>query len=339
LRSGLLRRVGIGQTPAVRAILSRVALVAFGLAVGLVVAEAGFQLGAALRVDDGPLTAPLGEGRPRMLTIGDSNTYGIYLEDRGTAAYPVRFEALWNADPQRQPITVLNVGYPGRNSSKARNALPAMLETIRPRVVTLMIGANDFWTVPEELADTAERSRSPWSGMLRRSRVYRLLYMLWRSLGTDEQTLTVSDVRSQPGERYRWRAGKARFGEETFDLGWAGREEVVLDWKNRMADQGWREPLRDNLLAMIRVVRRTGAEPVLATYPSDDLGWFYGQANPVIRTVAKLSSTQLVDLAERFRPLCPEWKCPNLLLPDHHMALGGHELAARTLLETLAPSP
>ena len=51
-----------------------------------------------------------------MLCIGDSNTYGLWLER--SQAYPQQLETLWNERNESPKLEVLNLGFPGTNSSR-----------------------------------------------------------------------------------------------------------------------------------------------------------------------------------------------------------------------------
>jgi hypothetical protein len=102
------------------------------------VLEALLQVAAlAVHLGGGPTQAAWLTGNRRVLCLGDSNTYGLYLADRAQA-YPQTFEALWNERVVSPRIEVLNLGYPGTNSSRLRRDLPRMLETFAPDVVVLM---------------------------------------------------------------------------------------------------------------------------------------------------------------------------------------------------------
>src|SRR5262249_49751859 len=118
-------------------------------------------------------------GHRRIVTIGDSNTYGVWLTDR-SQAYPSVLEELWNATPGAPPLEVINLGYPGTNSSVARNILREALVELRPDLVTVMIGTNDWWTVVVPLQVPDWRT-TLWNRLWRWSRVYRLLFMIRRA--------------------------------------------------------------------------------------------------------------------------------------------------------------
>src|SRR5437016_3716125 len=102
---------------AMRETIFRLALVAAGTLAGLVLLELALQLGALYNTRTGrrdPTT--LIAGRRRILTLGDSNTYGLYVPPQ--AAYPRVLERLWNAHRPDDPIEVLNFAFPGMNSSR-----------------------------------------------------------------------------------------------------------------------------------------------------------------------------------------------------------------------------
>src|ERR1700752_1548688 len=160
--------------------LTRCALVALGTLRGLAVLEIGLQTaGAWNRITTPPAPVVWSTGNRRVLCLGDSNTYGIYLKERAEA-YPQQLESQWNALSHAARIEVLNFGYPGTNSSRLLRDLPRMLETLRTNLVLVLVGANDCWTVPVPVAGP----RALWGRLLRliqRSRVYQFIYMLRRT--------------------------------------------------------------------------------------------------------------------------------------------------------------
>src|SRR5262249_29617973 len=83
----------------------------------------------------------------------DSNTYGV-LVPHGQA-WPPQLELAWNGRHADQRVEVLNLGYPGNSSSGVLKSLPLLLDRFHPQVVMIMIGANDWWTVPVAADDAA----------------------------------------------------------------------------------------------------------------------------------------------------------------------------------------
>ena len=75
-------------------LLPRLALVVVGLVLALLL-EAGLQIGAAyVRVTGRAVSTQWTTRGGRMLCLGDSNTYGIWVD--GRQAYPAVLQQLWN---------------------------------------------------------------------------------------------------------------------------------------------------------------------------------------------------------------------------------------------------
>jgi lysophospholipase L1-like esterase len=277
-----------------KTVIERLLLVMSGVIVGLVLLEAHLQLVAAFNGRAGPIPEPGSSGNRRVISLGDSNTYGIWVGK--PAAYPQVLERLWNAAPGGQRLEVANLGYPGNNSSLLLSRFGEILHRYRPDVVTIMVGVNDFWTLPEPVADSADtcalRAAHPLGSDYRErlwqySRVYRLLYMI-----------------------AMWPGGRSLTG---------GVEH-------------WAAALQANLAAMATCARRVGAEPIVLTYPSHSRA--YAAANAEIRKAAATLGIRLVDISVPFTDRCPNDKC-SLLYDDQHPMAEGHELAARAILPVL----
>src|SRR5579862_5697622 len=285
----------------------RVALIAFGVGLGIVLLELGLQLGAlALRATGRPMPVAWIGVRRRVLCVGDSNTYGLRLADRNDA-YPQQLERLWNSSPERQPIEVLNLGYPGTNSSKLIHDLPRMLDTLRPDVVIVMVGANDYWTAAVP-ADGGPGIVAGGVRLIERySRLYQLAYMIARAF--DHRQLEVN----YPFRDHGGAAGSARFGNVEFSLGWTpgaqrGAEAYV--------------ELESNLQRIADLVRSRGAEPVLVTYGSEM--WNYGDASAAMRRAAAAGGVRLIEGAMPIAAVCPVEPCPDWMYADHHPTAAGY---------------
>ena len=59
----------------------------------------------------------------------------------------------------------------------------------------------------------------------------------------------------------------------------------------------------------------------------------------MIRGTAQLTHTPIFDLGTAFRGVCPDQKCPELILPDKHPTVRGHQVAADLLWNYFAPGP
>lgn len=299
-------------------LLRRCALVVLGILFALVLGEALLQAGAwVVRLRGQPPPTWSGGSR-RIICVGDSNTYGLYLPR--TQAYPAALQRRWNARPELAAAEILNLGVPGTNSSKLRGNLGHLLDALAPDVVLIMIGANDAWTMPAPINEATTGAQWLWS----HSRVYRLLYMVDRAL--HDRRLGVS-VEYVPGGRPKPAKGVVRIGEEEIDLGLT---------RGAAPPDNWPRILEQNLVAMVEQVRGAAAQPVLVTYPSEyDV---YAPANQAIRAAAAASHTPLVDAAAALRAACPSGACPDLFLRDYHATARGNELVADAVVRTLAPT-
>jgi lysophospholipase L1-like esterase len=251
----------------------------------------------------------------RIVCLGDSNTYGVYLDP--ASAYPQQLEALWN-DSGGSRAEVLNLGFPGTNSSKLVDELPRLLDALQPDFVTILIGANDLWTQSLVAPSSSEVQREFWRLLERHSRLVRLLQIIRRRL--DPLELEVRNENSSD-------RGSGKIASDDFEVsfGWA-RKDVRSALRDAIA-------LEANLHELIRRTREHGVKLVLLTYPSSIRQGSF--ANPLIRRAARATGTTLVDLAEVFASECPDEECGELLLPDHHPRASGHRLIAETLLARL----
>lgn len=253
-------------------------------------------------------------GRRRVLCLGDSSTYGLYLADRADA-YPQQLEKLWNARGMLPQIEVLNAGYPGTNSSRLRQNFRPMLEAVRPDVVIVMIGANDYWTVRVSADASRAWTTVLWDFVRQHSRLYRLIFMAVR--GVDLPQFDLPDQRTISANPER----KIRYGDTEFSFGYQRAQ--------RQRDHD--EQLVANLEAIASEARRFNARLVFLTYPSKE--WNYGDGGRLTRIAAEAAAVPLVDMAKVFEPLCPKEPCPELIFKDHHPTAMGYRIMAETLVQ------
>jgi len=301
---------------AVREVVGRVSLLAFGLILGVLGLEILLQLGAAyVRATRAHPSIGVLTGRRRILSLGDSNTYGLFLPHE--QAYPRQLARLWNETRRDTPVEVLNMGYPGNSSSQLVRHLEEMLAVARPEMVTVMIGANDFWTEPVPADAGATTSGSV---LWRFSRVYRLAYMVARLREATDVDVVVESAEPD---------GSAR---RTVRYGWLKISEVRVP--ARSAVKGRDRALAHNLGTIAARARAAGVEPIFLTYPSSLST--YGTADAIIRQAAADSGTALVDVAAHFASLCPTSDCPALLFPDQHPTAEGDAIVAKVVADWLA---
>jgi lysophospholipase L1-like esterase len=222
-------------------------------------------------------------------------------------------DRLWNSVPNAPRIEVFNLGTVGVNSSRVRQQFREILATLRPDLVTIMVGANDIWTVPAPLHD----QESGWHYWLwSSSRAYRFFYMLSKLL---------RNASPQVGLRKTPEGPVMHVGDDV-DLRWTAKGESSPEWY---------KDLQLNLEAMIADARKAGVDVVLLTYPFE--GGFYEQANIVMRDTAAATQARLIDLGTEFLRACPSRDCADLFLSDGHPTARGHQLAAEFLSQQLLP--
>jgi lysophospholipase L1-like esterase len=273
------------------------ALALLGLAAGLIALELCLHAGAwYVRGTQNAPPRLQPDAVRRVLCLGDSNTYGLYVGREH--AYPARLSAALEA-VGKPAVEITNLGYPGTTSSALRNRLASALARYRPQLVTVMVGANDGWTVPEPIP--GEPGATRMYRLWRYSRVFRLLFMAtraWAPATSPAPADAPQVIRAGPG-----------------------------------GTPGWTYALRWNLTAIAAAVRAAGGEPVLVTYPSESS--LYGDANTVMRTTAREAGIRLLDVTPAFVARCPAGTCPELL-PDQHPSIAGHALVAQTMAALLA---
>jgi len=304
-----------------RELLGRVALISLGVLLALVVLELALQVGALVVAATGSeVSSTWVTGGRRVLCLGDSNTFGVYLQEREREAYPGQLEQVWRERGRTPPIEVLNAGYPGTNSSLLRSEFPGMLEALQPDVAVVMVGVNDFWTAPVTV--DPEEPGGVVDFLRQHSRVFRSYALLRRRLGGAALEVTESANRGLEGG-----TGVVRFGDREFRLGWERSPGSVRG--------AWRD-LERNLAGLAEEAARARVELVLMTYPSSKDA--YAAANRAILRAVRVSGTTLVDLQAVFRSRCAERDCADWLHPDQHPRAAGHRLIAETLVEQLAAS-
>jgi lysophospholipase L1-like esterase len=300
--------------------MSRRVLVSFVLAlagavIGCLALEAVLQVAAfGLRLTLPSASRTWVQGHRRVLCLGDSSTYGLYMK-KPADAYPQQLERIWNARGLQPPIEVLNAGYPGTNSSRLRTNFRPMLEEVRPDVVIVMIGANDYWTVRVPIDEARPWTTVAWDFVRQHSRLYRFIFMALR--GVDRRQFDMPDQRAISAQPER----PVRYGDVEFSFGW--------QQAHRQRDHD--EQLIANLTAIADEARRFNTHLLFLTYPSKE--WNYGDGGRLTRIAAQSAGVPLVDMEKVFEPLCPKEPCPELFFKDHHPTAKGYQLMAETLVE------
>lgn len=236
-----------------REVAVRTGLVVAGVVAALALIEGGLRLAAAWA----PIVLTRAgdvrdDGRLRIACVGDSHVYGAFLPAR--AAFPEQLDAAlrrWGV-----PADVYNFGIPGQNSFQVRRRLPRILERVRPAVVVVLVGHNNYWNLSERGVDAPDGER-PWSW--RDLRLARMLQVLRMSVREGAAAARRPDLRlveqTAQGEHLLLDLGD---GIERVDM-WRGAHELTADEAERVT--------REDLTAIVETIRAAGAIPVLLAYP------------------------------------------------------------------------
>ena len=287
----------------------------------LVMLELLLQLGALWVKDQSRLVpAQWLTGHTRILALGDSNTYGLYLSEQ--EAWPFQLQQILNRENPSRPVEVLNLGYPGTNSYRVRENLPGLLDKLAPDIVLIMVGFNDFWTPTEHVDEINSKTSVDW--LRDRSRVYRLYLIASRSQLTQQDISFGSKRDGSAVDSSNIEQHLVHMDGDSFYLGTREGQPART-----------REALPENLKAMVNTVRNSGANVYLLTYPS---GWgFYPGANKWLRTVAQENATPLIDITLLFQARCQDGpvSCPDLLFHDGHARQQGNLMVANEVARVL----
>lgn len=86
------------------------------------------------------------EGKLRIVCLGDSPTFGVFVDRSGfnyDGGFAAPLSRLLNTDPELVPVEVLNAGVIGHTSSHALRQLPERLAALEPDVLILSYGMTD----------------------------------------------------------------------------------------------------------------------------------------------------------------------------------------------------
>lgn len=238
-------------------------------------------------------------GNLRVVTMGDSNTYGLYLQP--PESYPAQLESLWNKSHEKK-IEVINLGYPGANSSSLASRLPDVVSRLQPDIVLVMVGTNDEWTAP--ISSASDNSIYSIIGYVQaHSKTYRL-YRLLRQSAADENATSFFDT-----------------------------SLTMRDQRHEAYDA--KEGLRKNLRALMAAAGKLDVRIYLLTYAADRS--YYRQANNIIRqTVTENQYPDFIDVTPHFKDLHPSKGSANEhFFTDMHATALGNSIVARIVAERL----
>jgi len=217
-----------------------------------VAAEIGLRLAGAhyLRQFD---DAAAGSGDAvRIVCLGESSTAGLWLERPDS--YPGQLESALRRAYASDRIRVVVPPHVGQNTSQMAHRIDAYLDRYQPRLVIVMAGYNNEWSLAESdigrfLGATDERWRAQLLVRLESLRLFRVLRWMWLRLSRAADDLTRS-----PG--YVWGAPElVRYppSGEVYAFAAANRPAFVALWRH---DVG----------RIVARARARGASALLMTY-------------------------------------------------------------------------
>ncbi|HET6202481.1 MAG TPA: SGNH/GDSL hydrolase family protein [Planctomycetota bacterium] len=282
----------------------RLALVLGGLLLCAVLVEAGLRVAARFAT----LRSRQAAGGARaVVCLGDSNTYGVYLEEEET--YPAILRArLRIADSSAE---VVNLGVPGRNSREVREEVASAVARYAPVAVAVLVGVNDVW-----------REGGPAAGAVGRLfsslRLVRAARILLARKGPPEGIVN-------PGE-----------GGPSFRLEGRGGGDVLVRPRGAgpaAAPSELSERLRGNLAAIARSAREGAATPLFLTYGPEE--GRLAEVNAAIRDFAASSGEALVDVSPLAREVARRGWTTEFYFQDFHPRPPGYEMIARLVFDAL----
>jgi hypothetical protein len=133
---------------------------------------------------------PKPPGTYRIITLGDSCTFGSIGAGFVSEPYPQRLEQLF-VSRRNERFEVLNAGVPGYNSWHGIMLLRTKLRDLEPDIITVRYGWNDHWPLREgQGPDTFRELDEPWrlvQDVLLRTAIYpysqRLGLSMWSFVG------------------------------------------------------------------------------------------------------------------------------------------------------------
>ncbi|TAJ22145.1 MAG: hypothetical protein EPO68_03655 [Planctomycetota bacterium] len=331
------------------AVLKRLVRILLAVVLGLAVSELALRAAGSALLSAGGQRAADGGSAERFLCLGDSNTYGLYLE--GPDSYPAKLDALIRAHAGAT-ATVINLGVPGQGVHHVREGLPAHLERYAPKAVLVLAGVNNTWSSSGGRTTAFGR----WVSDMRLVKLARLVTERFTGRGGADagagaaasaaapspNAAPASSAAAKPAIGAQDQMDLAEFmarGEETADgivhrvRTRSGEEVVYLQEQRALEGQQYLDAISGGLDAIVDLCEGAGARAVLLTYPMDTP--VTARINTAVRAVAARRGAVLVDLEREFRPYLAAGLTEALLFPDLHPRANATEIMARVCLREL----
>jgi lysophospholipase L1-like esterase len=264
----------------------------------------------------------------RVVAMGDSNTYGLYLDKKD--AYPKQLETIWNATHKNNPIEVINLGYPGSNSSRLVANIEEINSQFQPDIILVMIGSNDAWTAPIAAAESTMTNNNelhPIQWIKSRSKLYRLICLITREPFQEQslETITTSD----PAQAETAKGKPATINYKNMKL------DFSLNFRDKNTHLDAETDMQKNMEKLIQYGKQNNIKVFLLTYPANK--GYYKQANKVtLKTAGDNHYPYLVNTIETFQSLQPPKGEGNQhFFSDLHATALGNQVLATAVMKQL----
>jgi lysophospholipase L1-like esterase len=252
-----------------------------------VLAEAGLRIAGAVylrRIQPDPPGDP---GEIRIVCLGESSTAGLWTKPEDS--YPAQLERALRAAWPGERIRVVVPPHIGQNTSQIANRIGAYLRTHRPRLVIVMAGFNNEWSLAEShvgrflSGSHTESLRVRSLVALDGLRLFRVARWAWL-----EATLPADARFLQENAGYAWGAAEmARYppAEGVYAFALRQRPAFVELWRSDVGE-------------IIRRSKDSGARVLLMTYHIDPS---YLPAEEMV-SLARAEGVPLVRNDQTFAP-------------------------------------
>ncbi|MEM9381000.1 MAG: GDSL-type esterase/lipase family protein [Planctomycetota bacterium] len=274
-------------------------------------------------------------GERRIVCMGDSNTYGVYLDPQ--QSYPGRLQQYLDR-AEGNPWRVINLGYPGQNTAQMRGRLAQNLDAYRPEVLVLWGGVNNSWSPamghlwdhPDEEPEEDQR------GWLERSRAFRTLRMM-----VSDGTLASGRSTGRKYEKQMSRSGDFKVPGVDGAMRGEGLGDIESVDSKTQKKAFAKEDVSKHILTDLRRIKAICDERdialVLGQYWAD-FEWIDRHINAPVAQFGKDAGVPVLATRDRMRALVAEHGHMSVLCKDTHANSFGNREVARIVLRTLVES-